>query len=275
MGPRSRRAPAGGEQQQLDPLPLTTRGSPGDREWMIQDDSARPLAATDADGCRALMTPAALTHPGLRNLRDASRGRFSRLFDPLKFDRRSLPPPFFLPPPLSATMASLAPPPSNRHRASSTNVRPALTLNSLGRRRSNSLLDLPPITPSPCCSSRPASPLLAQVHGNAQPFSLDLPTKTTPSPDTVLATLVSRCLQVVHMWHRDTEPSAPSSPRLSRTSTSSDDTLLPVSSPIRSSFSEVFPEKPQPPSVRSWLQGSPSVRDSPFHSCDFPCLFRL
>ncbi|TCD68196.1 hypothetical protein EIP91_011368 [Steccherinum ochraceum] len=155
-------------------------------------------------------------------------------------------------------MAScLAPPSLNRHRASSTNVRPALTLNGLeARRRSNSLLALPPPTPSPACPSRPASP--PAVHSNVPPLSLAIPQKA-PTPDSMLATLVSRCLQVVHMWHRDSLPLTPSSPRLSRTSTSSDDTLLPVSSPIRASFNDVLSEKPQSHSVRSWLQRSPSV----------------
>lgn len=248
-------------------MPLTKTGRPGSGV----DDTGRVDLGTaiGCDGCRRMPCAYdALTHPGLRNLRDDGSLAYFILSNSTV---AAVLPLFSLPPPLSATMASLAPPPSNRHRASSTNVRPALTLNSLGRRRSNSLLDLPPITPSPCCSSRPASPPSAQAQSNAQPFSLDLASKTTQSPDTLLATLVSRCLQVVHMWHRDTEPSAPSSPRLSRTSTSSDDTLLPVSSPIRSTFSEVFPEKPQPPSVRSWLHGSPSVRDSLPHSCDRPC----
>ncbi|KAH8105891.1 hypothetical protein BXZ70DRAFT_1004195 [Cristinia sonorae] len=161
-------------------------------------------------------------------------------------------------------MASLAPPQtvtSNRHRASSTNVRPALTLNSLGsRRRSNSLLNLPPPTPSPCFSPQPSTPL--PQHNNESPLSLAIPSKPSSPANNMLATLVSRALQLVHMWHSDSVPVplTPSSPRLSRTSISSDDTLLPLSSPIKVSFNEALREKPQTStSVRSWLQRSPSV----------------
>ncbi|KAJ3823467.1 snare associated Golgi protein-domain-containing protein [Lentinula raphanica] len=51
-------------------------------------------------------------------------------------------------------MSSLAPPPISRNRASSTTLRPALTLKSLGRRRSSTQLKPVPATPSiPQCSS--------------------------------------------------------------------------------------------------------------------------
>ncbi|KAJ3866070.1 snare associated Golgi protein-domain-containing protein [Lentinula novae-zelandiae] len=48
-------------------------------------------------------------------------------------------------------MSSLVPPPISRNRASSTTLRPALTLKSLGRRRSSTQLKPLPSTP-PCCT---------------------------------------------------------------------------------------------------------------------------
>ncbi|CAL1698949.1 unnamed protein product [Somion occarium] len=155
-------------------------------------------------------------------------------------------------------MACLASPQYTRHRASSTNVRPPLTLSSLGRRRSNSLLDLPPPMGSP--SHTPPRVQSPTTDRNVPALSLSIPTPLAKStPDSMLSILLSRCLDLLHMSHKDvTALDTSSSPRLSsRTSTSSDDTLLPVSSPIRASFADAFPEKPiAAPSRR---QGSTSV----------------
>ncbi|KAJ3845150.1 snare associated Golgi protein-domain-containing protein [Lentinula raphanica] len=53
-------------------------------------------------------------------------------------------------------MSSLAPPPISRNRASSTTLRPALTLKSLGRRRSSTQLKPVPATPSTSQCSSPS-----------------------------------------------------------------------------------------------------------------------
>ncbi|KAI0938034.1 hypothetical protein AcV7_003342 [Taiwanofungus camphoratus] len=136
-------------------------------------------------------------------------------------------------------MASLAPPPPpNRHRASSTNVCPPLTLSTLGsRRRSNSLLDLPPPAPSPVATP-PNSPPVESI----RPLSLSIP----PVPPRSLPP-------------QSIAPSTPSSPRPSRTSI--DSTILPMSaSPTQTAFSDAFPA-PETPLLKSrwFLKGPPSV----------------
>lgn len=157
-------------------------------------------------------------------------------------------------------MASLAPPP-NRHRASSTNVRPPLTLSSLGsRRRSNSLLDIPP--PSPAFA-----PPLTPPSEVESPRTMG-PMLTIPVPpakevqESRLESLVSRCLQLLHLTHEDTDLSTPSSPRHSRAST--DSTILPLSaSPTKETFAEAFPDDPTFQSRKWFLRGPPSVRRAP------------
>ncbi|KZT12498.1 uncharacterized protein LAESUDRAFT_733174 [Laetiporus sulphureus 93-53] len=149
-------------------------------------------------------------------------------------------------------MASLAlPPPPNRHRASSTNVRPPLTLSSLGsRRRSNSLLVLPSPVASPI-DTPPQTPPLQEV---LCPLVMsELPTQAVVQSRFVSA--LSRCL---HIIQRHDDLSSPSSPLLSRTST--DSTILPLSaSPTRTTFADVFPEKPSALSRRRLLRGLLSI----------------
>ncbi|KAK7695901.1 hypothetical protein QCA50_000540 [Cerrena zonata] len=150
-------------------------------------------------------------------------------------------------------MASLAPPVS-RHRASSTNVRPPLTLSSLGRRRSNSLLDLSSPLPSPSHTPPRVQTPIPDRNANLLTLSIPAPISKSAS-DSMLSVLLARCLELFHVSHGDA--SVPSSPRLSRTSTSSDDTLLPISSPITATFGDIVNEKPS--SAQSRRQGSSSV----------------
>ncbi|KAI0771576.1 snare associated Golgi protein-domain-containing protein [Trametes elegans] len=155
---------------------------------------------------------------------------------------------------MSASLCPPAPPP-NRHRASSTNVRPPLTLASLGRRRSNSLLDVPPPTPSPSHSDSPRT-------RDTPALSLSIPpTRQSPPPRSAFASMLSRWAQTLHLSAEQSFPSTPSSPRLSRASTE-DSSILPLSaSPTRSYFGDVLSEKP-PVKARagSWLwEGNPSV----------------
>ncbi|KAH9844259.1 snare associated Golgi protein-domain-containing protein [Rhodofomes roseus] len=150
-------------------------------------------------------------------------------------------------------MASLLPPP-NRHRASSTNVRPPLTLSSLGsRRRSNSLLDLPPHTPVH------ATPLTPPAEVDTPRPMVTLPVSPAKEvQDSPFESFVSRCLQLLHLTHDDTDLSAPSSPRHSRAST--DSTILPMSaSPTKETFAEAFPDDPTFQSRKWFLRGPPSV----------------
>ncbi|KAI0353614.1 hypothetical protein OH77DRAFT_1497307 [Trametes cingulata] len=153
---------------------------------------------------------------------------------------------------MSASLSPPAPPP-NRHRASSTNVRPPLTLASLGRRRSNSLLDLPPPTPSP---SLPPTPRPRDTPA----LSLAIPPlRQSQPPRSAFASMLARWAQSLHLSAEQSFPSTPSSPRLSRTS-SDDSSILPLSaSPTRSYFGDVFSEKPQQKAKTRLWEGSPSV----------------
>lgn len=159
----------------------------------------------------------------------------------------------------SLVMASLAPPPPpNRHRASSTNVRPPLTLTSLGsRRRSNSLLALPPPVASPL-ETPPLTPSEKDIR-----YSLPMPAlPPSPAPKASpsrIESFVSRCLQLLPINQKHDDLSTPSSPRLSRAST--DSTILPLSaSPTRTTFADAFPEQQLLQPRKAFLRGPPSVR---------------
>ena len=176
-------------------------------------------------------------------------------------------------------MACLAPPPLNRNRASSTNIRPALTLTSLGRRRSNS--DLPPLDPiQPAASpevhmqSRALPELALDIHAAASAPSKRLAARAT------FVELYNRVMDLLRVANNTkqadsylpTATSSPISPRLSlsRSSTSTEETLLPITSPSVATFVEAYSEKPShksassssPSSSPSWWHGSPSVRPS-------------
>ncbi|KAG9317392.1 hypothetical protein JVU11DRAFT_1591 [Chiua virens] len=119
-------------------------------------------------------------------------------------------------------MALVVPPP-NRSRASSTCVRPALSINTLGRRRSSSLV-LP--------VQHPESPSSAQ--DPPKPDSLS----TSSSRPSMFSLIAEKCLQVLHV------------PRLhpsSSHSTSEPDLLLPLSASSQSTFGDVLNEKDASP----------------------------
>jgi hypothetical protein len=154
--------------------------------------------------------------------------------------RPSLP---FLPhlpsPPNPFIMASLSPPPV-RHRASSTNLRPALTLATLGPRpKACTLLDSIPGTPPP--------PVTADIR------------KVTPSlaSPSRLSLLIERCLVLLHVYSHLPPYSSPSSPR-----SPSEESVLPMSSATSVSGDGMeekqFPVPSSSPS-RPWFQSTPSV----------------
>src|SRR5712692_8998116 len=98
-------------------------------------------------------------------------------------------PPFSL---LSSTMASLSPPPM-RHRASSTNLRPALTISTLGPRpKACAYLESIPATPQATADTRKVAPSLA-----------------SPSR---LSTLIERCVDLLHVYSHLPPYSCPSTP---------------------------------------------------------------
>ncbi|KAH9999313.1 snare associated Golgi protein-domain-containing protein [Russula vinacea] len=136
-------------------------------------------------------------------------------------------------------MASLSPPPV-RHRASSTNLRPALTISTLGPRPKACTL-LEPI---------PASPqVTADMH------------KVAPSlaPPSRLSTLLERCVDLLHVYSHLPPYSTPSSPL-----TPSEDSVLPMST--TSAFGDEVEEKqsaflegPKPSPPRPWFRTMPSA----------------
>jgi len=134
-------------------------------------------------------------------------------------------------------------PPPNPHCASSSNLRQAFTLTTLGRRRSSSCLQLSPVPTS-------APPI--QPH----PPATD-PVVPASSPS-MLVIVVSRFLEWLHVQPKHTlHWSTPSSPR-----SSTDEFVLPLSA---SAHPTVFVhekqfEKSHP--SHNWFQGFPSVRNT-------------
>jgi len=134
-------------------------------------------------------------------------------------------------------MASLSPPPT-RNRASSTNLRPALTLATLGPRpKACSLLDPVPGTP----------PVTADMH------------KATPSlaSPSRLSLLIERFLVLFHVYSHLPSYSTPSSPR-----SPSEDSVLPMSSTTTVCGDDVEEKQTALPSLsssRAWFQSTPSV----------------
>ncbi|KAJ4481619.1 snare associated Golgi protein-domain-containing protein [Lentinula edodes] len=115
-------------------------------------------------------------------------------------------------------MSSLVPPPISRNRASSTTLRPALTLKSLGRRRSSTQLKPLPSTP-PCCT----------------------PSGDTPRPSMFFMAL-STVLQWLHLESKHAllpDWSSPTTPE-----DNGDVYALPLpASATKASFGEVLPPK--------------------------------
>lgn len=158
---------------------------------------------------------------------------------------------------------SLSPPPTpNRHRAHSTNLRPALTINTLGRRRSTSFDQTTVLsTAFPC----PISTFTAPAGDSLSQLS---PSNSSPS---MLAIIASRILEFLHVSPKHSlQWSTPSSPR-----SSTDEYILPMSaSSQQTTFGDVFGEKELSTAHAStaWWQGHSSVREisrvdaSPLHS---------
>ncbi|KAI0347242.1 hypothetical protein BDW22DRAFT_1404855 [Trametopsis cervina] len=160
-------------------------------------------------------------------------------------------------------MASLSPPPPNRSRASSTSLRPPLTLNSCApRKRSNSELPQPvlsPIPPTPAPDS--ARPSMDKIM--ATELEMDIPAHAHAATAT-FAEFYSRFIRLLRISHKESlMDSTPSSPRQSRSSFSEDDSILPISSPVVSTFGDAVSEKPSAKSTSVW-QGSPSVHTPVF-----------
>lgn len=148
----------------------------------------------------------------------------------------------------------------NRSRAHSTNLRPALTINTLGRRRSSSLGQAPePSSPVPSTSDSVNTPVEST---KPQVFSSEAPPRTS-----MIAILVSRCLQLLHVSPKHAlQWSTPSSPR-----SSMDEYVLPMSaSSQQTTFGDVFGEKELSTSHASnaWWQGHPSVSENSLFRID-------
>jgi hypothetical protein len=145
----------------------------------------------------------------------------------------------FSSPPLSPDiMASLSPPPM-RHRASSTNLRPALTLATLGPR------------PKACA-------LLDSIPGTPPPVTADI-RKVTPSlaSPSRLSLLIERCLVLLHVYSHLPPYSSPSSPR-----SPSEQSVLPMSSATSAPGDDMEEKQHTLPSSspsRPWFQSTPSV----------------
>jgi len=135
-------------------------------------------------------------------------------------------------------MATLSPP-LTRNRASSTNLRPALTLATLGP-RPKACCNLDPIPGTP-----PVTPDICKV----------APSLASPSR---LSALIERCLDLLHVHSYLPPYSTPSSPR-----SPSEDSVLPMSS-VTTTFGDDLEEKHfpllKPSTSRSWFQSTPSVR---------------
>ncbi len=136
-------------------------------------------------------------------------------------------------------MASLSPPPM-RHRASSTNLRPALTISTLGPRpKACALLESIPATPQATADIRKVAPSLA-----------------SPSR---LSTLIERCVDLLHVYSH-----LPPYSSLSTPVSPSEDSVLPMST--TTTFGDDVEEKqsvllegPKPLPSRPWFRNMRSV----------------
>ncbi|KAI6047387.1 snare associated Golgi protein-domain-containing protein [Pisolithus marmoratus] len=147
---------------------------------------------------------------------------------------------------------SLSVPPPSRHRASSTNVRPALTINTLGRRRSSSLV-LPVQQ-----NSEPSTPTVD--YPAAASIFPDTRTSASPalSEPSMLSLLASKCFELLHVpTQHSISWSTPSSPY----SSCDDDLVLPLSaSSQKTTFGNVSNEKQTSKSHRLCLR-TPAVHE--------------
>lgn len=135
-------------------------------------------------------------------------------------------------------MASLSPPPM-RNRASSTNLRPALTISTLGPRpKACALMDPIPATPQATADIRKVAPSLA-----------------SPSR---LSSLVERFVDLFHVYSHLPPYSSPSTPV-----SPSEDSVLPMSTTsygddVEEKQSALFEGSKTSPS-RPWFRSMPSV----------------
>ncbi|TDL29559.1 hypothetical protein BD410DRAFT_780001 [Rickenella mellea] len=155
-------------------------------------------------------------------------------------------------------MSTLLSPPTTRHRASSTSLRPPLSLPSLAPRRRSSSLSVSSSsssssTPSPSDSSPPDSPLFS-----CSP--VDIP---PPKPSSsMIPVVLDRCIQLLRAAHLYSSPKharfmTPTSICSPRSSTDSD-YILPLSaSHLKTSFDDVPSPHKSPDSL-----SSPSTRIS-------------
>lgn len=146
--------------------------------------------------------------------------------------------------PRRSLIMTLVIPPPNRSRASSTCVRPALSINTLGRRRSSSLVLPVQHTPDDTAS-------LAQ-----SPTSQS---SVTTSHLSMLSLIAAKCLEFLHMPKlHPSDCLSPSSPLHS----SQADLVLPLSASSQSTFGDILNEKDA--SSHRWPPFHPSVSDGPF-----------
>lgn len=99
------------------------------------------------------------------------------------------------------------------------------------------------------------------------PLDLDIPSSTHKLlAKATFIELYSRFMELFHMAQKESPYSSePSSPRLSRSSTSTEDSILPISSPTAATFHEAYSEKaPATKLASSWWQGTPSVHTPVF-----------
>jgi hypothetical protein len=135
--------------------------------------------------------------------------------------------------------ATLSPPPV-RHRASSTNLRPALTISTLGPRpKACAFLDPIPASPQVNADMRKVAPSLA-----------------SPSR---LSSLLERCVDLLHVYSHLPSYSTPSSPL-----SPSEDSVLPMSATttvgddVGEKHSALM-EGPKSCPPRPWFRTMPSV----------------
>jgi hypothetical protein len=156
----------------------------------------------------------------------------------------------------STTAGALIPPPVARARASSTNMRPALTLSSLGARSSFLCKDQDAAVGTPTVPAfSPPSPITVPSAQSLPELSEKAPLAMNTSMSAgMLEKLASRALSLLHFKHSEAYFSTSSSPR------SSTDTILPMSaSPEHTTFGDVFVEK----QVSVQTQPSSRWRSSP------------
>ena len=158
---------------------------------------------------------------------------------PHPFLRLRLPSFFFYFPHRGVVMSSLSPPPV-RNRASSTNLRPALTISTLGPRpKACAFLDPVPASPQVTAEMRKVAPSLA-----------------SPSR---LSSLIERSLALLHVYSHLPSYSTPSSPL-----SPSEDSVLPMSTTTTSGDDveekhSTLLEGPKSSPLRPWFRTIPSV----------------